>query len=423
MAIVRLRTTMFDLLRCKRGNALILVAVTSPLLVAAAAIGLDTIQLSLAKQTLQRSADSAATAGAFALLQNRTPTAAANAVDRDLTLNNKITLSAPRVVQNSPQSGPMTGDMGAVRVVLTAKRAVPFMSFFTGDEGADIQVEATAAAVPTGNYCVVSLETGAATGIEFGGGSAFNFGCGLATNSTGSSAIWVHGSPKVTVSTVAAPGGVPPATSFLGSPTVIPNSRPLADPFANLPHPELPVTCNDKLTIDDSGDHTVEPGCYDGMDLKKGNITLNAGTYYINGDTLSFGSKATVTGNGVTFVLTSRNAVSDPDSIASLDTSGGPEINLTAPTTGDYAGLVIYQDRRAPDQDVKINGNADSVLDGAIYMPTQTVTFNGGAGMIVRCLRLVTLRAKFTGSADVVNTCPANAPIRGFAGLTIRLVN
>jgi hypothetical protein len=102
--------------------------------------------------------------------------------------------------------------------------------------------------------------------------------------------------------------------------------------------------------------------------------------------------------------------------------NGGAQLNLTAPTTGEYAGLLIYQDRRAPMRNPHINGNSASLLDGAIYLPTQNVTINGGAGMRLNCLRLVTRRVTFSGNADVVNNCPANAPRRGFSGLTVRLV-
>ena len=418
---MKLVRTLTDLRRCKRGNTLVVVAATIPLLIAASAIGLDTIQLTLAKRQLQRAADSAALAGVHAVLQDGSSNTAIAAVDRDLTHNNSMTLASPRTAENAPTTGAYAGNTRAVRVALTATRSVPFMSFFTGSD-ANVTVEATAAAVPDGVYCVVSLESGAVTGVEFGGGSEFNFGCGIATNSTSASAIWYHGSPTVTASPIAARGGVPAESYFEGSTVAIPNSPLQPDPFDYLADPTVPVSCNAKVTINSGGNHTLSPGCYQGLDLKKGNVTLNPGTYIIDGDSLSFGGQVSVTGNGVTFVLTSKNAVSNPSSVASLDMNGGAKINLTAPTSGEYAGLIIYQDPRAPDQSPIINGGANSVLDGAIYMPSQDLTFNGGAGLDVRCLRLVTLRVRFTGSADIVNNCPTSSANRGFKGWTVRLV-
>lgn len=412
--------TLKDLRSCKRGNALVMVAATAPLLIAASAIGLDTIQVTLAKRQLQRSADSAAMAGAYALMQKQTTAAAEAAVDRDLSHNNGMTLSEARIVQHAPQSGPFTGDQRAVRVVLKATRSVPFISFFTGSS-MDISVEATAAAVPQGNYCVVSLENTATTGITFAGNALVNLGCGVATNSTGANAIAFNGGPTVTASPVAARGGVPAATNFVGNTTVIPNAPAQADPFAHLQNPDISgMTCVDA----DLSKGTLKPGCYNGLNFKdKDLMTLEAGTYYINGGELNFGSQANVTANGVTFVLTSKNAVSNPDSIASLKMNGGADVRLTAPTTGPYPGLIIFQDRRAPNDSPHINGGSNASLDGAIYMPTQDVTFNGNSGLDVICLRLVTLRVKFSGTTDLVNNCPANHPTRGFSGLTVRLVN
>jgi hypothetical protein len=169
---------------------------------------------------------------------------------------------------------------------------------------------------------------------------------------------------------------------------------------------------------------TLSPGCYNGLDFKdKDLITLSPGTYYVNGGELSFGSQANVTANGVTFVLTSKNAVSNPASIASLKMNGGADVRLTAPTTGPYPGLIIYQDRRAPNDSPHINGGSNASFDGAIYLPSQDVTFNGNSGLDVVCLRLVTLRVKFSGTTDLINNCPANHPSRGFSGLAVRLVN
>jgi hypothetical protein len=309
-----------------------------------------------------------------------------------------------------------------VRVVLKAKRSVPFTSFFTGSS-MDIEASATAAAVPNGNYCVVSLENTAATGITFSGNALVNLGCGVATNSTGSSAISFNGGPRVTASPVAARGGVPAASNFLGNTTVIPNAPAQADPFAHIPNPDIStMNCVDA----DTNGSTLAPGCYNGLDFKKGPITLSPGTYYVNGGELNFGSQADVTGDGVTFVLTSKNAVSNPGSIASLKMNGGADVRLTAPAAGSgqpYPGLIIFQDRRAPDDSPHINGGSNARFDGAIYLPSQDVTFNGNSGLEVVCLRLVTRRVRFSGTTDLVNNCPANHPSRGFSGLTVRLVS
>jgi len=351
-----------------------------------------------------------------------------------------MVLSTPRVIENAPTVGPNAGNQRAVRVVLRSTRSVPFISFFTGSS-MDVRVEATAAAVPNGTYCVVSLENTSATGVTFAGNSTVNIGCGVATNSTGTSAIVVNGNPNVTASPIAARGGVPPASSFLGTTTVIPNAPVQADPFASLSNPTLPTPCAEKTVVDTGKNdpfREINPGCYRGLELK-GNVTLRPGTYYIDGDQLSFGSSANVQGNGVTFVLTSSNIVSNPASAADLKMNGQASVRLTAPAADSgqpYPGVIIYQDRRASNSEASadgetdptkadtyhINGGSNSWFDGAIYIPKSNVTFNGGSGLDVRCLRLVTRQVKFSGNTNLVNNCPTNDPRRGFAGWTIRLV-
>ena len=407
------------LIRCQRGNTLIVVAAAAPLLIGASAIGVDTIQVALAKRQLQRSADSAAMAGAYAVLQNG---GASTAVTRDLTHNNRITLAGTPTVENAPTTGAFAGNARAVRVVLRANRTVPFMSFFTGSTMA-VEVEATAAAVPDGVYCVVSLESTSATGVTFGGNTTTDLGCGVATNSTGPSAISVNGSPTIMASPIAAVGGVPPASRFGAGSVTLPYSPPQPDPFASLPPAEIPpgTTCNPEASVNPNDTATLSPGCYNGMDLK-GTVTLNPGVYYINGSSLSFGSQANVTGTGVTFILTSTTASTSPSSIAQIDMNGGAQLNLTAPSTGTYAGVLLYQHRNAPLTNQHINGNSSSRIDGAFYMPSTEITFNGNAGMQVQCLRLVGRRVNFSGNANLTNTCPANSPTRGFNGLMVRLV-
>src|SRR4051812_49918542 len=154
-----------NLLASHSGNVMAIAAACMPLIIGAAAIGVDTVQLTLARRELQRAADASALAGAYALVQSKP---AAAAVTRDLALNNKITLSTTPVVENAPTTGSYMNDMRAVRVVLTANRTTPFMGFFNR-RNTIVKVEATAAWVYNGKFCMVSLENGNNTGITFSG--------------------------------------------------------------------------------------------------------------------------------------------------------------------------------------------------------------------------------------------------------------
>jgi len=201
---------------------------------------------------------------------------------------------------------------------------------------------------------------------------------------------------------------------------------PQADPFESLPEPVLPTPCSPKLSVNPTETRNVVPdstgvGCFRGMDLK-GTVHFDPGVYYIDGGEFSAGSQAVISGSGVTFILTSNNATSNPGSIATIDMNGGASVNLTAPTSGTYSGVLFYQDRRALDtNDNKINGNSGSKLEGAIYMPGQSLTFNGTSGMNTECLQLVSRRVGFSGNTNITNNCPTGGS-HSFTGTRVELV-
>ena len=409
--------------RNEGGNALVIAAATLPLVIGAAAISVDTVQVSLARRQLQRSADSSALAGAYALVQQRP---VATSVNHDLALNNDVPLSASPIIQNAPTTGPYAGNIRAVRVALSAQRPVPFISVFSAAT-MNVTVEATAAIVYAGQFCVVSLETGNTTGITFAGNTTANLGCGVISNSRSANAVSAGGSAIVVASPVAAVGGVPPSGAYVGTTNLLPYSPPQPDPYASLPEPTVPANCQNEYKVQPNQDAPTptpsSPGvyCFRGMDFK-GTVTLPAGVYIIDGGSLTFGSQAQVTGNGVTFVLTSRTATSDPSSIAELSMHGGAQVNLTAPATGTYAGVLMYQDRRAPMGSSQVNGNSSSSFQGGFYFPSQQLTFNGTTGMQTQCLQMVARRISFSGNSHIQNTCPANGGAQAFDATLVRLV-
>ena len=102
----------------------------------------------------------------------------------------------------------------------------------------------------------------------------------------------------------------------------------------------------------------------------KGTATLSAGVYIVAGGDFKVNSGAKVTGDGVTIILTNKNG----GDFAQADLNGNATIQLTAPTSGPWAGVLFYQDRNAPVSITnvnKINGDASSKFKGVMYFPSK----------------------------------------------------
>ena len=401
----------------RRGAVAMILALATPMLVGGMGFGIDTIQWTLAKRSLQRQADSGAIAGAYALAQGAS---VSTSVNSDLARNQTLPLSTT-VIENAPTAGPHAGNASSVRVVLATRMNLPFAGFFL-DGPVEIPAEATASMVSNGQYCALSLENTTTTGITMWGSATVNLGCGMATNSRGSTAVAAGGSSRITASPIAAVGVVPDSNNYGPGTDRISYSIPQPDPFAALPMP-APAGNASNGNVNSNQTRTLNPGTYRGMDLK-GTVTLNPGVYIVDGGSFSAGSQARITGNGVTIILTSSTAANNPGSIATVSINGGAQLNLTAPNSGTYQGVLFYQDRRAQitNQSNKINGNSNTLYQGAIYFPGQHVEFTGTTGMNTNCLQLVARRLTFTGNSAISNVCPANSGAQSFTGTAVRLV-
>jgi hypothetical protein len=409
-----------ELVRSSRGNVIVAAAASLPVVIGGAGLATDTLQWALWKRQLQRQADSAALSGAFALAQDKSATTSANA---DIARTSELALSAAPVIETPPSTGAGTGNDSAVRVVVQTSRNLAFSSLFLSS-APTIKAEATAAVVQNGKYCVIALEPTTSTGITMSGNATVNMGCGMATNSKSNNAVSAGGSSSITATPIAAVGTVVPSTNYTSDTVFKSHQVVQKDPYASLPDPDISsMDCNNSIAVGpNSSPPPFSAGCYKNIDIK-GTVRLNPGVYYIDGGTFNVGSQGKLVGEGVTIILTSKTASSDPSSIATVSMNGGAEISLSAPTTGTYAGVIFYQDRRALDTaDNKINGNSNAFYQGAIYFPKQQVTFNGTAGMSTDCLQLVGRRVVFSGNSSINNVCPNNSGAHSFTGTTVRLI-
>ena len=446
--------------RDRRGNALIIAGAALPLVVGSAGLASDTIQWALWKRQLQRLADSGAMAGAYAKVRGNAVDNCSNVatatytspVAYDVKKNNHLPQTPVCAATNPPSTGTYSTDVRAVRVTVSMQRPLSFSGMFL-TTAPNITATAIATVVPGGKYCVVSLENTATTGITATGSADVDLGCGMITNSTSMTAAVATGSSEVHASPIAAVGGIAESNNWADGTVLQPFTIAQDDPFAAINPPDSSTypsgNCpslnqsnpNDVMNASDFNAGTTYKGmtgasapamCFTDIGIS-GTVTFPAGSVIIlDGGSLSIGAQAHVTCEGCTFILTNRQTNGNP-TIGNVNVNGGAELNLKAPGTdatgiaATYMGIIMYQDRRAQDGNSAntqstMNGNADSFLQGALYFPSQQMTFNGTAGMSTECLQLVARRVYYSGNLDISNTCPADSGSDAFLGKKVRLV-
>ena len=385
--------------RDRRGNALIIAGAALPVVVGGAGLATDTIQWAMWKRELQRAADSAAFAGVYAKAQDNDGVTAEQAVNNDLSKNNTTGIA---LLSGYPQITYPTGSgfTNAVRVELRIQKALGFSSLFIST-APTITTSATAALVDEGEYCVVGLAP-EGSAIIIGGSANVNMGCGAISNSWDpTDSVGVNGNAHNFIADpVAAAGGI--TATVNGSDNVLSYQMPMTDPFAGI-STDIPAgeTCTNFQQKLDNQTNTLQPGCYNNFNPGNGTFTLSPGTYYLNSTDLSLSGQTRLVGDGVTIILTGD----DPGSVSM---NGNSSIDLTAPTSGPYANIVLIQAAHADvGNNNTINGDNNTLLDGAVYFPSGDLTLTGSSTQSFQCAMMVGYTVEFTGNATVQNDTSA----------------
>ncbi len=446
--------------RNERGNVLILTAAAMPLLLGSAGLAVDTIQWTLWKRQLQRAADSAALAGVYQRVQVNDTTQITNAVSRDVDVTTlfkrpaNTTSTAPMLLFENPVVTPLADDgdnRSRVQVELKYQKPLSFSSIFMA-EAPVIRAIATAASVPgSGEYCFVSLEnSNNKTGITIGGNTSLELDCGMMSNSPAPNSALSNGnSSNVKATAIDAVGDIAYSNRWdVGD--YNPYTPAIADPFANVniipadmscfsPGGNLPILGTSTSNNFNGSNASVtlaaaratagytSTNCFRGLSVGSNEtMTLPAGTYYIGEAGMNV--QGTLNCTGCTFVLTRINPA---NAVGRLDVNAGASTNITAPTTGNFAHIAVYQDRNAIDSNSnnnRVNGNSGSVITGAVYFPKQELIYNGNGTSAFSCTRLVGRRLIFSGNSGLSNkfakaeNCPWGQAGAIQAGRRVRLV-
>ena len=276
--------------------------------------------------------------------------------------------------------------------------------FFIGlfGHGAMTVTARAVAANGPGTGCIYALAPSGPAIAASGGASLSDPSCGVVVDSSTNSGLTLSGGATISVKSI---GVVAPGDNVSGGATVTPapvfGITPVSDPLVYLQastpsYNTSSLSCAGAASVSGRNTLNLAPSgpiaCYNGISASGGstlNIT-NPGVIVINGDlSLSGGSTAnfgaglyyitgqfaasggnTASGTGVTFFAASTG---------SFNLSGGVSLNLTAPTSGIYNGLLFWQ-AQGNIQPITVSGGASSTLKGIVYAPSAPLSMSGGAG-------------------------------------------
>jgi hypothetical protein len=416
------------------GTISVMAAISLTAIIGFVGLGTEASFWYVQKRQMQSAADSASFSAVADMKAGDTfvsgkPTAAAKAIAAQYGFvdgTNGVTVT----VNNPPSSGPNTSLASAVEVIISQPQQRLFSSLFMSSNPR-IGGRAVSALNGGGTPCVIALNDGNVTDLTINGTPTLNIPtCDLYVNSSNAGgALSLSGTARVNANSTHVVGGISisgNASLNDANGTFDDTNSPVPDPFASANF-TMPGGCA-HTSFSSNSTQTINPGTYcNGFALTTGaNITMNPGVYYINQGVFSVHGGATLTGQGVTIVLTGSGG-----SYATVDITGGTtSLNNCTPTPcpGPIDGLAFFQDRNAPVSPPVGNGNtfnggSTMNINGGIYFPNQRVTYTGGAASGGSdCTQLVANTIKITGETNFSGNCSAVTGVTDGSGQSIALV-
>lgn len=356
-------------LRSEGGQIIVLLIITLTALLGGIALTVDGGQLYLDRVTTQTVADNAALAGAWAICagKNAGTTSLASALQNGFT-NDGSTNSV--VVNNPPTSGPGKGDKNFVEVIITSKFKGVFSSLvYSGPlqatSSATARCQSTSEPIGNGN-ALIALSSNQKDAFKTNGNGVVTVSQGsIYINSNHSQAMSLTGNAIVKAIKISVVGGYSVSGGGAYNPTPT-KATAMMNPLASLAAPPKPGGNCTSYSLS-SGSASINPGLYCSISASGSSVlTMNAGVYYISTGDLTVSNSAKIQGTGV-LIYVEKGQVS---------ISGG-DFNITAPSSGDYKGLVLLLGSNNSNT-VSIGGQGSSFLSGTIYAPLSLLKLSGG---------------------------------------------
>jgi Flp pilus assembly protein TadG len=324
------------------------------------------------------------------------------------------------------------------------------------------EVKAVAIAeISGGGYvCMIGLDENAPSTLEMSDKAKVTAEkCAIYSNSANSASLTLHSLARVKADLVCVAGGVFGAKSAVTPNEPVEDCPPLEDPLRDRPEPNVGLLQCDNILGKEgvlgkngilgkgltgkegllgkdgallnkdsgllkggdlvgaiapgllvTGKDELEPGVYcGGLNVIGGDVKLKPGTYILNNGGLVVANGGKLVGENVGFYLTGALGLS------TIQFAPSSTISLTAPKTGDMAGMLFFEDRDVLFKFPHIIASNDArSLVGTIYLPGNTLEINSQNPIADQSDYTVIIARKFEmkdGPELVLNTDYENSPI------------
>jgi hypothetical protein len=336
--------------------------------------------------------------------------------------SNGYTTTTDSITVNTPSTA-TPSDGNSVEVIISRIEPPIFTTYIRcmvaswsnsscGNSVATVKASSTASYSDAGDACVLALSPSAGKAADFAGNSSLTLnGCSVMSNSLASNAFNVQGSANLTAPCAYAAGGasIGGTLNLTTCGAAKTSQPPVADPYGSLTMPTA-----DSHPKNFNANNASCGNTYNGMDIKNTVALPSCGAgqaYIISGGNLNINANANFSCPGCTFYLTNG---------ASVSINGNSHLDLSAPTTGTYGGMLFISDR-SNTAGISINGDNTSSITGAIYAPDGNVSYNGNFAGTSGCTQIVAQTVSWSGSTTFADDCSAYGMGKVHVGSVVRL--
>jgi len=224
---------------------------------------------------------------------------------------------------------------------------------------------------------IIVLDPSAGGALSLSGNASIKLTGGVYVDSSSSTALSASGNAAIKASVIDVAGKVQKSGNASFSPAPVTGAPVVADPLSGLAAP-TGGTVRTAVNLSGNSSLTINPGIYSSISASgNASLTLSTGIYIIEGGGLLVSGNASISGSGVMIVNAGSAYPSKGGTYGSITLSGNGSYNLSPPTTGTYAGIVIFQTRDNT-KALTVSGNA-SGMTGTIYAPAAQLSESGNA--------------------------------------------